>query len=484
VRRRLSQLVEAVPGGRVVGEPAVEIRELAYRAQDASPGSLFVCLRGASADGHDFAADAAARGAVALAVDHELDLAVPQLVVPDTRAGMARLATAFFGDPSAELEVVGVTGTSGKTTTTFLVYAILAAAGRRPGLLGTIESRVGGQRHPAVRTTPESVDLQRTLRDMLDAGNRACALEATSHGSEQRRLDGVRFAALAFTNLQQDHLDFHGTMERYFEAKRQLFLRDPIPPAAVNVGDQWGRRLATELRGQTELITYGFAEDAELRPERLELSAPGARFRAGGIDVETGLHGRFNVENALAAIALARLVGVVDADVAAGLASVDGVPGRFEPVDEGQPFTVVVDYSHKPDALANVLGTARELATGRVICVFGAGGDRDRGKRAAMGRIAAELADVAILTSDNPRSEDPRAIADEVEAGARGQLTVELDRQTAIAQAVELARPGDVVVIAGKGHEQGQEIAGRVLPFDDREVARDALRSLAAAMER
>jgi UDP-N-acetylmuramoyl-L-alanyl-D-glutamate--2,6-diaminopimelate ligase len=485
VRQRLSQLVEAVAAGRLVGDPATEIRELAYRAQDVVPGALFFALRGATADGHDFASEALERGAPAVAVERELELSVPQLVVPDTRTAMAQVATAFFGDPSAELEVVGVTGTSGKTTTTFLVHAILAAAGRRPGLLGTIESRVGDERRPAVRTTPESVDLQRTLRDMLDAGNRSCALEATSHGAEQRRLDGVRFAALAFTNLQQDHLDFHGTMERYFEAKRQLFVRDPIPPAAVNVDDEWGRRLAGELEGRTALVTYGFAEDADLRPDGLELSAAGgARFRAGGIEVETRLRGRFNVENALAAIALARLVGADDAAVAAGLGSVDGVPGRFEPVDEGQPFTVVVDYSHKPDALANVLATARELGAGRVICVFGAGGDRDRGKRPAMGRIAADLADVAILTSDNPRSEEPEAIAAEVAAGAPGELTVELDRQSAIAQAVELARPGDVVVIAGKGHEQGQEISGQVLPFDDREVAREALRSLTGSSGR
>jgi UDP-N-acetylmuramoyl-L-alanyl-D-glutamate--2,6-diaminopimelate ligase len=235
----------------------------------------------------------------------------------------------------------------------------------------------------------------------------------------------------------------------------------------VNVGDEWGRRLAGELRGRTELITYGFADDADLPP--------------GGLDTHSRLQGRFNVENALCAIALARLVGVEDHAIAEGLQAVAGVPGRFEPVDEGQPFSVVVDYSHKPEALENVLETARELATGRVICVFGAGGDRDRTKRPVMGEIAARLADVAILTSDNPRSEDPQAIADEVVAGAPGALTVELDRRRAIEAAVELARPGDVIVIAGKGHEQGQEIGGQIQPFDDREVARDALRKLGAA---
>jgi UDP-N-acetylmuramoyl-L-alanyl-D-glutamate--2,6-diaminopimelate ligase len=483
-RKPLARLMEAAPGGRVVGDPAVEIADLAYRAQDAGPGALFFALRGANADGHDFAAEAVTRGAVALAVERELELPVPQLVVPDTRVAMARIAAAFFDDPSAELEVVAVTGTSGKTTTTFLVHAVLAAAGRRPGLLGTVESRVGGERRSAVRTTPESVDLQRTLREMVDAGNRSCALEATSHGSEQHRLDGVHFAALAFTNLQRDHLDYHGSMSSYFEAKRRLFLREPEPRAAVNVGDEWGRRLADELRGRTTLLTYALDGEADLTAEELELSADGARFRIGGLVLETALRGRFNVENALAAVALARLVGVGDEAVVAGLAAAEGPPGRFEQVEEGQPFAVVVDYSHKPDALANVLRAARELAQGRVICVFGAGGERDRGKRPEMGRIAAELADVAILTSDNPRSEDPGAIAAEVEAGAPRLLTIELDRRAAIQQAVELARPGDFVVIAGKGHEQGQEIAGRVLPFDDRRVASDVLRSLAGATER
>ena len=470
----LSRLAAAA-SGRVVGA-STPVADLAYRAQDATPGSLFVCLRGATADGHDFAAEALDRGAVALAVDHELDLAAPQIVVPDTRVAMAQLAVSFFADPSAELDVVGVTGTSGKTTTTFLTHAILEAAGRRPGLLGTIESRVGDERVPAVRTTPESADIQRTLRAMVDAGNRSVAMEATSHGSEQHRLDGVRFAALAFTNLGQDHLDFHGTIERYFEAKRRLF--DAGAPAAVNVGDEWGRRLAAGLPASM-LLTFGFADHADLRPERLELTAAGAAFTAGGLEIRTRLRGRFNVENALAAIALARLVGVEDDAIVAGLAGVDGVPGRFEAVEEGQPFTVVVDYSHKPDALANVLETARALATGRVICVFGAGGDRDRAKRPVMGRIAADLADVAILTSDNPRSEDPGAIADEVASGTGpGELDLILDRREAIRRAVEVAAPGDVVVIAGKGHEQGQETAGRIEPFDDREVAREAIRAL------
>ncbi|MDQ3992165.1 MAG: UDP-N-acetylmuramoyl-L-alanyl-D-glutamate--2,6-diaminopimelate ligase [Actinomycetota bacterium] len=477
-RQPLSQLVEAVAPAQVLGDSSVEIGELAYRAHDVVPGALFLCVRGARADGHDFAPLALERGAVALLVERPLDFRVPQVVVPNARIAMPRLADEFFGRPSAELDVLGVTGTNGKTTTAFLLYEILLAAGRSPGLLGTIESRVGGERRPAVRTTPESVDLQRTLREMLDTGNRSCALEATSHGSELGRLDRVRFRALAFTNLTQDHLDFHGDMERYFAAKRRLF--GDAPAAAVNIGDPWGRRLADELRREARaaLVTYGFAEDADVRPVGLELDSRGARFRVDGIDVATHLRGRFNVENALAALCLARLARVEGEAIAAGLAAARGVPGRFEPVDEGQAFTVVVDYAHTPDSLATALANARELAGGRVVCVFGCGGDRDRAKRPLMGRVAAERSDVAIVTSDNPRSEDPRAIVEEVLAGAQGRLEVELDRRAAIERAVEEARSGDVVLIAGKGHEQGQEVAGETRPFDDRRVAREALRQL------
>ena len=306
-------------------------------------------------------------------------------------------------------------------------------------------------------------------------------MEATSHGSALKRLDRMRFAALAFTNLSQDHLDFHRDLEEYFDAKRRLFLGEDAPPAAVNVGDAYGRRLADELRAQgTPLVTFGFADDAEIRPEGLDLSTPVTTLTAGGIPLRTRLRGRFNVENVLATVAVARLLEIADDAVAAGVKSVSGVPGRFETVDEGQPFTVVVDYAHKPAALENVLHTARGLTAGRVICVFGCGGDRDRGKRPQMGRIASELADVAIVTSDNPRSEDPGAIIEEVLAGTVREPEVKPDRRAAIERAIELAEPGDVVVIAGKGHELGQEVSGRVTPFDDRDVARDALRALRA----
>jgi UDP-N-acetylmuramoyl-L-alanyl-D-glutamate--2,6-diaminopimelate ligase len=477
----LERLLLALAPTDVVGRASVEVRDLAYDARAVAPGSLFFCVPGARADGHDFAGEAVAAGAVALVVERPLALPVPQLVVPDARAAMAPAADAFFEHPSRELLVAGVTGTNGKTTTAFLLYSILEAAGRRPGLLGTVENRIGGEQRAAVRTTAEAIDLQRTLREMLTAGDRSCAMEATSHGSQLRRLDRIDFDVLVFTNLTQDHLDLHGTMERYYDAKRRLFAEGAQPPAAVNVGDPYGKRLAAELRELgSRLLTFGLSGGADVRADELELSRAGARLRADGIRLETRLRGRFNVENVLGAVAAGRLLALPDEAIAAGIERLAGVPGRFEAVDEGQPFTVLVDYAHTPDSLENVLAAARDLAEGRLLCVFGCGGDRDRGKRPLMGRIASELADVAIVTSDNPRREDPLAIIEEIVSGADGELAVEPDRRAAIGRAVELARPGDVLLIAGKGHERGQEFRGRTLPFDDREVAREALRRLGA----
>jgi UDP-N-acetylmuramoyl-L-alanyl-D-glutamate--2,6-diaminopimelate ligase len=454
----LERLVTALEPSQVLGSPAVEVRDLAYDARAVTPGALFFAVSGEHADGHEFAGAAVEAGAVAVVVQRELSLPVPQVVVADSRAAMAPAADVFFGEPTRELEVVGVTGTSGKTTTSFLLFAILAAAGRRPGLLGTVEARVGGERRGVVRTTPEAVDLQRLFREMLDAGDLSCAMEASSHASVLHRLDRVRFAVLVFTNLSHDHLDFHGDLESYFEAKRRLFFAEPRPIAVVNVADGHGRRLAQEL------------------PDAITFSADDAKALAG---IDLRLRGRFNVENALGALCAARALGIGDEAIRRGLESVRSVPGRFESVDVGQRFHVIVDYAHKPDALANVLRAARELADGkRVICVLGAGGDRDRAKRAPMGRLASELADVAIVTTDNPRSEDPAVIAAEILSGANGAARVELDRAAAIARAIELARPGDVVVIAGKGAEQGQEFADRTVPFDDREAAKEALKAI------
>jgi len=424
----------------------VEVTDLAYDTRAVTPGALFFCIPGTTVDGHDLAAAAVDRGAAALVVERRLELDVPQLVVPSVRAAMGPAAANFFGRPSETLEIAAVTGTNGKTTTAFLLQAILDAAGRRPALLTNIRRVVGGHERPIGLNTPEAIDLQRLLREMLDAGDRSCAMEATSIGAAQGRLADTRFRVLVFTNLTQDHLDFHGTMEAYFAAKRALF--DQADVAVVNMDDEWGRRLLVDLPD-----AIPFSGDDDL-----------------GADLR--LRGRFNRANAAGAAAAARALGI-DADaITRGLESVAGVPGRFESVEAGQPFSVIVDYAHTPDSLDNVLLAARELGPGRLTVVFGAGGDRDREKRPLMGRVAAARADRAIVTTDNPRSEDPVAIAEEV---ADGALEIVVDRRAAIEQALADARDGDVVVIAGKGADTEMEIGGRFVPFDDRAVAREVL---------
>jgi len=473
----LDALIRAIAPGDVIGQRPVEISGLAYDTHRVRDGTLFFCVAGARADGHLLAREAVGAGAAALVVERALDVAVPQLVVESSRAAMAVAADAFFGAPTETLEVAGVTGTNGKTTTTYLLRSILEAGGRSTGMVGTVEWVVGGAGRPAPHTTPEAIDLQRLFREMVDAGDDAVALEASSHGSHYRRLDRVRFDALVFTNLSQDHLDLHGDMEEYFQAKRRLFTGVAPPPAAVNVGDPHGRRLADELAGahRAPLVTFGLRPEAEVRADRLELGPRGSSFEASGIPIETPLLGIFNVENVLGAVAAALLLDVDEDAIAAGVRGVAGVPGRFEAIDEGQGFAVVVDYAHTPEALATVLRAARPLGEGRLVVVFGAGGDRDRDKRPLMGRVARRLADRIVVTSDNPRSEEPLAIVEAILQGTGTDVEVDLDRRSAIAAAIEGAEPGDVVVIAGKGHEQGQEAAGVVHPFDDRAVAREAL---------
>jgi len=481
----LEALIRALAPSEVTGARPVEIGDLAYDTRKVTGGALFFCVPGQRFDGHDLAWEAIERGAAALVVERELDVSIPQLVVPDARAAMALAADAFFGEPTKELELAGVTGTNGKTTTAYLLHSMLDAAGRRPGLVGTVEWIVGGEQRGAPFTTPEAIDLQRLFREMVDAGDRSAAVEASSHGAALRRLDRVRFDALVFTNLSQDHLDLHGTMEEYFQAKRRLFTGVQPPPAAVNVGGEWGQRLAGDLAAshRAPVITFGLDEGAEIRPEGLEATAQGSSFRAAGIDVETPLRGLFNVENVLGAVAAGLLLDLDEDAIAEGIARVEEVPGRFQAIDEGQPFAVLVDFAHTPDSLETVLRSARELGDGRVIVVFGAGGDRDRGKRPLMGKVASERADLAIVTSDNPRSEDPLAIIQDILQGTGLEVEIDPDRRTAIHRAISLAEPGDVVVIAGKGHEQGQEIAGVVEPFDDRDVAREALALLALKRE-
>jgi UDP-N-acetylmuramoyl-L-alanyl-D-glutamate--2,6-diaminopimelate ligase len=478
---RLDELVAELAGARVVGEGAVEIVELAYDSRKVEPGTLFFCVVGEKVDGHEFGARAVEEGAAALVVERELtELAVPQVVVPDSRAAMAPLAARFWGDPTAELRVVGVTGTNGKTTTAFLVREILEAASYPCGLLGTVKQVVGGVEKEVVRTTPEAIELQATFRQMLEGGDEACAMEVSSHAMSLHRADAIHFEVAIFTNLTQDHLDFHADMEDYFLAKRKLFETGP-KTAIVNVDDPYGRRLAEEF----DCVTFS-AEGAaaDYSAKDIEFDAGGASFTIAEMRLRTGLPGHFNVANALGAFAAAEAMGIGAEIAAAGLAKASRVPGRFEPIDEGQGFAVLVDYAHTPDSLENVLRAARRLTEGRLVSVFGAGGDRDRDKRPKMGRAGAELSDLTVITSDNPRSEDPEKIVTEVAAGAESaegavELEVVVDRREAIALALGRAAPGDTVVIAGKGHEQGQEFEdGRKIPFDDREVAREELRKL------
>jgi UDP-N-acetylmuramoyl-L-alanyl-D-glutamate--2,6-diaminopimelate ligase len=472
----------------LLGEgPEVEVSYLANDHRQVSPGTLFFCVPGFTRDGHDFAAEAVARGAVALVVERRVGAGVPEVRVPDVRAAMARAAARFHGDPSAALKVIGITGTNGKTTTAFLTRELLEAAGVPCGLLGTVKAVIGGVEEPVVRTTPESIDLQATLAAMVATGDSACAMEVSSHALELHRVDGVHFACALFTNLTQDHLDFHPSMEDYFQAKRRLFVAASGAARVVNADDPYGRRLASEFPGTT---TFSLERPADYRASDIEISLTGSRFtlRHGGtaIPVACRLPGAFNVANILGAVAACASLGLPLEDLVPAVEELPGVPGRFEPVDDGQDFAVLVDYAHTPDSLANVLHAARALSRRRLITVFGCGGDRDRGKRPLMGAIAARESDLAIVTSDNPRSEDPRAIVADVLSGAPdGGLEMVLDRRAAIARAIAAADGGDVVLIAGKGHERGQEFAGgRREPFDDVAVAHEALRARAASGHR
>jgi UDP-N-acetylmuramoyl-L-alanyl-D-glutamate--2,6-diaminopimelate ligase len=505
---RLDDLTIGAAGGVTSADPRagadVDVSGLAYDSRDVSPGDLFFCVTGFHGDGHDFAPQAVARGAVALVVERPLGLGVPEILVESVRAAMGPLAARFNGDPTAELRVVGVTGTNGKTTTAYLVRALLEAGGEQCGLLGTVKSVIGGSEREVVRTTPEAIDLQSDFRAMLAGGDRACAMEVSSHGLELRRTDGIHFAAAIFTNLSRDHLDFHTTMEDYFNAKRLLFGPAGAPGAGgpdrvstsqinvVNVSDSYGRRLAGEL---DRVVTFGLGGDeAEYCARELTCAWDRCRFTletpGGSRRLVLPMPGRFNVANALGALAAVHALGGDLDTLLAALERGVRVPGRFEPVEQGQDFGVLVDYAHTPDSLENVLTAARELVSAegnggaRVVCVFGAGGDRDRGKRPLMGEVAARLADLVFVTSDNPRSEVPERIIEEILTGAgpsadlHGTSVVTItDRRQAISAAIAAAHPHDVVVIAGKGHEQGQEFAGgHKEPFDDATVAGEALR--------
>jgi UDP-N-acetylmuramoyl-L-alanyl-D-glutamate--2,6-diaminopimelate ligase len=499
----LGDLATGIPATPDVSAADRPVKAVAYDSRRVAPGSVFVALKGQKADGGTFAVQALAKGALAVVAETAppLDVQAPWIVVSDARLALARLAVAFYRDPSRDLKVVGITGTNGKTTTAYLVSALFEAADVRCGMLGTIVYRTGGEERAATRTTPESVDVQQMLREMVTRGCGACAMEVSSHALSQRRVDGTRFAAGVFTNLTRDHLDFHGDMESYFAAKRRLFeMIGPDGVAVVNLDDPRGAALAG-LAGRT--LTYAVDRPADIYASKLTHSLRGFAFLAatpaGAIQVRSQLVGRPNVYNVLASIGAGLACGLTVETIERGLAQLEGVPGRFQVVSgPGDDITVVVDYAHTDDALKNLLETARPLATARLITVFGAGGERDRTKRPLMGAVAARLSDLVIITSDNPRGEDPAEIIEEIKRGvavpaertrpaesregqpkytppkATAHMAI-VDRKLAVERAISLARPDDVVLIAGKGHEKYQVIGDREFPFDDVAVARQAL---------
>ena len=464
--RELRPLLDALTAPRVIGALPAAVPAIAVDSRSAIPGCLFVAVRGERVDGHRFLTGAVERGAAAVVVEHEVEIGVPQIVVGDTRIAISRLAAAFYDHPSRALRVFGITGTNGKTTTSYLVQSIAEAAGLPCGVIGTLGGQLAGRTWALENTTPLALELQRLLADMRDAGAKAIAMEVSSHALALGRADDVQFVAAALTNVTRDHLDFHGTEARYIAAKRRLF--ELAAAAVLNVDDPVGLAFADEFPGAT---TYAIDRAAQIRATKITLQGDGTHFDVGDMHVEIALPGRFNVANALAAIGLARAAGIDDAAIVRGLADVRAVPGRMERIG-AFGIDVIVDYAHTPDALSNVLRAARETTRGRLIVVFGCGGDRDAGKRVEMGRIAAAAADGVIVTSDNPRGEDPAAIAAAVADGI--QADVILDRRAAIRRAINDARAGDTVVVAGKGHETYQIVGAERLPFDDRDEVRSA----------
>jgi UDP-N-acetylmuramoyl-L-alanyl-D-glutamate--2,6-diaminopimelate ligase len=460
---RLREVLRDVAVQHVVGDPdAVDVTGVVHDSRAVAQGALFCCVPGTVVDGHDFAERAVDRGAVALLCERVLSAPVVQAVVPATRVAMGAAAAAFHHHPSRDLEVVGVTGTNGKTTTTHLLRSVFESAGRPAAVIGTLTG---------ARTTPEATELQELLASMRDDGVRSVAMEVSSHALAQHRVDGTWFRVGVFTNLSRDHLDFHRSMDEYFDAKASLFTSERCAHAVVNVDDDWGRLLADRVQVPWE--PYSLADVTDI-----DLDARSSRCRWEGTELHVPFGGVFNLSNALAAAVTARAMGIDRAAIAAGIAVAGPVPGRFELVDVGQPFAVIVDYAHTPDGLEQVLRAARDLASaGSVVVVFGAGGERDPSKRAPMGEVASRLADRVVLTSDNPRGEDPVSIIEAIQTGIKDPSSVQIqpDRRHAIAAAVGDARAGDVVVIAGKGHETTQTIGDDVVPFDDRQVATELL---------
>ncbi len=489
---QLGEMARALEHVIPVGRQDVEVTGIAYNSRTVEHGNIFCAIPGFRTDANLYCQEAASRGAVAFLVEHAESIPEGRsgLVVPHARVAMAQLADVYFGSPSRRLWLVGVTGTNGKTTTTHLIRALLETNDVSCGLTGTLHTLMGMESFKVSRTTPEAPDLQSILRHMVDRGMKAAVMEVSSHALVLSRVDTVAYDVAVFTNLTQDHLDFHPDLESYFQAKALLFRRlgdtpKPGPKAAVlNGDDPYAERLRSISR--VPVITYGLSEGVDVKASMVQIGSRGVQFFAEFPDgqsqaIEFSMTGRFNVSNALAALSVGYIWGLEPRQMAQALARYSGVPGRFERIDEGQPFTVIVDYAHTPDGLQNVLQTAREFAMGQIGVVFGAGGDRDRGKRAMMGEVAGRLADWVMLTADNPRSEDPMDIIGQIAHGvqaAKGRYDVELDRERAIRQALHRGQPGDVILIVGKGHETYQIYRDATIHFDDREVARQVLKEL------
>jgi UDP-N-acetylmuramoyl-L-alanyl-D-glutamate--2,6-diaminopimelate ligase len=475
----VADLLASIRPTSVAGDAGVTVSDIVYDSRSARPDTVFVAIRGFNTDGHVHAEAAVKAGCVALVVEEPVpDLAVAQFVVADTREALAVMSAELFERPSEKMSLTGITGTNGKTTTAYFLDSIFRAAGYAAGLIGTVEYRVGDETRPVTRTTPESYDLQKLLKEMTDAGVTHAAMEVSSHAVELKRVTACSFAIKIFTNLSQDHLDFHGDIERYFNTKRLFMEREP-GKCILNSDDEYGRRLKEAI---PDAITFSLIGRGDYMATDITKTVEGSRFEVmspfGMFLMKTKMPGDFNVANAIAAAAAAKTLGVGWEAIIRGVAEMKTVPGRFEKIDLAADFTVFVDYAHTPDSLAKAISTAKELAKARVITVFGCGGDRDKEKRPLMGRAAASLSDVAIVTSDNPRSEEPGAIITQVLEGCDGKAIVETDRRAAIKLAIEMAEPGDIVLITGKGHEKEQIMKDGAVEFDDRAVAEEIIKEI------
>jgi len=484
---QLKTLLAAIPVREIIGPVGRAVESIAYDSRRVQKDGLFVALRGEKSDGHDFIGQAVEKGATVIVAERaEKHPRATCVVVENTRGALADLSTRFYNFPARKLKLTAVTGTNGKTTTTFLIKHICENAGMRCGLLGTVRYEIGERVLPAARTTPESLDLQELLAQIANAGCRAAAMEVSSHALAQERTCGIEWDVAVFTNLTQDHLDYHGTMENYFEAKAKLFKQLPLqrkkkkPVAIINIDDRYGQQLLEKIDKKVSVVTFGMGALADFRASNYRMEFGGTSYqldaRGKSYLIRVPLIGRFNVANSLAALAAANALGVRLREAVLSLAKSPQVPGRLEMVPAKRQFQVFVDYAHTPDALLNVLKTLRELGPWRLIVVFGCGGNRDREKRPLMGQVVDQNADYAVITSDNPRKEDPDKIIAEIEKGFRGNHFEKItDRASAISRAIEIAQPRDIVLIAGKGHENYQEFSDHIVPFQDIQVARRAL---------